>query len=213
MMLPDHGLYAITDCRNLSTDELIIKTELILRSGASMLQYRNKADDLPGREYQALHLQQLCHNYSVPFIINDDINLAQKINADGVHLGQNDQPCDIARNILGPDCIIGISCYNEIKQAFAAEASGANYIAFGAFFPTTSKSSTSVATTALLSQARQQLNLPVVAIGGITPENGKELVQAGADFLAVISGIYEAVDPALATRAYVNLFDYKRVQL
>lgn len=212
MILPDHGLYVITDCRNLTTDELITKTALILQSGISMLQYRNKTANLPVREYQALQLQQLCHNYSVPFIVNDDIKLAQKINADGVHLGRDDQACDNARKILGPDYIIGISCYNKIKLALAAETSGANYIAFGAFFPTTSKSVTSIATTALLTQAKQQLNLPVVAIGGITPEKGKKLVQAGADFLAVISSIYEAPDPVMATRAYLNLFDDKQKQ-
>ena len=212
MMLPEHGLYAITDSRNLTTAELIAKTALILQSGANMLQYRNKTDNLHNREYQALQLQQLCHDYSVPFIINDDLKLAQKINADGIHLGRDDQTCEIARKILGPECIIGISCYNKIKLALAAELSGATYIAFGAFFPTTSKPDTSVATTALLSQARQQLNLPIVAIGGITPENGKKLVQAGADFLAVISGIYEAPDPALATRAFLNLFNSKQEQ-
>lgn len=210
MKLPDHGLYAITDCRNLTADNLHKKTELILQAGVTMLQYRNKTGSLYIRESQAVRIQRLCHDYAVPFIINDDIKLAQKINADGVHLGQDDQPCETARKILGPDYIIGISCYNKIKLALAAEKSGANYIAFGAFFPTTSKSATSVATTAILSKARQHLNLPIVAIGGITPENGKELVQAGADFLAVISGIYEAADPALATRAYLNLFDNKR---
>lgn len=210
MTLPDYGLYIITDCQNLATDELIKKTESILRSGATMLQYRNKTDKLSTKVVQATKLQQLCRDYSVPFIINDDIRLAQKINADGVHLGQDDKNCAVTRKILGPDYIIGISCYDEIRLALEAETSGANYIAFGAFFPTTSKSATSVATTALLRQAKQQLKLPIVAIGGITPENGKELIHAGADFLAVISGVYEAADPAMATRAYLKLFDCKR---
>lgn len=212
MKLPDHGLYAITDCHNLTTGELLKKTELILKSGAKILQYRNKNGNTLDRESLAVQLQLLCHDYSIPFIINDDVKLANKIKADGVHLGRDDQSCKSARNILGPEYIIGISCYNNIKLAHEAEQSGANYIAFGAFFPTTSKPDTSVATTALLSHARQRLNLPVVAIGGITPENGKELVQAGADFLAVISGIYESADPALATRAYLNLFDCKQEQ-
>jgi len=207
MILPDHGLYAITDCRNICTDALIAKTALILQAGAAMLQYRNKTDNSSVREVQAVQLQQLCHKYSVPFIINDDINLVLKINADGVHLGRDDSACETARKILGADHIIGISCYNNIKLALAAETEGANYVAFGAFYPTTSKSSTSVATTALLNQAKQQLKLPVVAIGGITPENGKKLVHAGADFLAVISGIYEVPDPAKATQEYLNLFD------
>jgi thiamine-phosphate pyrophosphorylase len=210
MTLPDYGLYVITDCENLTHDELIKKTESILQSGAAMLQYRNKKDKLSTKEIQAIKLQQLCRDYSVPFIINDDIRLAQKINADGVHLGRDDKNCKVSRKILGPDYIIGITCYNEIGLALEAVISGANYVAFGAFFPTTSKSATSVATTALLRQAKQQLQLPIVAIGGITPENGKELIHAGADFFAVISGVYEAADPAIATRAYLKLFDCTR---
>ena len=209
MKLPDHGLYAITDCLNLTTDELLEKTGLILNAGATMLQYRNKNENSRSREAQAIRLQQLCHNYAKPFIINDDMELAQKINADGVHLGRGDQSCEMARKILGPDYIIGISCYNDIELAISAEKSGANYIAFGAFFPTTSKSSTTGATTELLHYAKQRLNIPVAAIGGITPENGKILVQAGADFLAVISGLYAVADPGAASRAYSNLFDKK----
>ena len=209
MKLPDHGLYAITDCQNLTTDELLNKTRLILKAGAIMLQYRNKNDNPHTREEQAIRLQQLCHDHATAFIINDDLELAQKINADGVHLGRDDQSCAMARKVLGPDYIIGISCYNDIELAISAEKSGANYIAFGAFFPTTSKSSTTGATTELLHYAKQRLNIPVAAIGGITPENGKILVQAGADFLAVISGLYAVADPGAASRAYSNLFDKK----
>jgi thiamine-phosphate pyrophosphorylase len=208
--IPDYGLYAITDCKNLSTDNLIEKTELILQSGAKMLQYRNKLDKLSIKEFQAIQLQHLCHKYKIPFIINDDINLAQKIRADGVHLGRNDKNCKEARILLGPDYIIGVSCYNELNRAVEAELSGASYIAFGAFFPTKSKRSKSRATTALLKLARQKLALPIVAIGGITPENGKKLLRAGADFIAAISGIYEATNPVIATRAYHDLFNFKQ---
>ena len=207
MKLPDHGLYAITDCHTLNTGDLLKKTELILQSGANMLQYRYKTGNSADRESLAVQLQRLCHDYEIPFIINDDIKLAQKINADGIHLGRDDQSCETARNILGPGYIIGISCYNDTKLALAAAKAGANYIAFGAFFPTTSKSPTSEATIELLHYAKQHLNLPVVAIGGITPDNGKILVRAGADYLAVISGLYEAADPVTATQSYLSLFN------
>ena len=206
MKVPANGLYAITDCKNLDTEKLIGKTEQILQSGAAMLQYRNKYDDFTVRESQARQLKILCGKYNTPFIINDDIVLASAINADGVHLGKDDTSCEQARALFGQQMIIGISCYNDLNRAIAAEKTGANYIAFGACFPTSTKKNTTRAGPVLIHEAKQKLELPVVAIGGITPENGKLLVDAGADFLAVISGVYSQDDPAATTRSYVKLF-------
>ncbi len=208
-LLPAKGLYAITDCENLTTEQLVHKTEQILRTGAAMLQYRNKYDDFTVRESQAGQLQMLCGKYNVPFIINDDIELASAINADGVHLGKDDHNCEQARALFGQQKIIGISCYNDLNRAMAAESMGASYIAFGAFFPTQTKNNTVKAGPELIREAKQRLKLPVVAIGGITPENGKSLIDAGADFLAVISGIYGPADPAQVMQSYITLFNNK----
>lgn len=205
-LLPAKGLYAITDCEKLATELLISKTEQILRSGAAMLQYRNKYDDFVTRESQAGKLKILCDKYNVPFIINDDIELAAAINADGVHLGKDDHSCEQAVALFGGQKIIGISCYNDLGRAMAAENTGASYIAFGAFFPTNTKKDTVRADPELIREAKQRFKLPVVAIGGITPENGKLLIDAGADFLAVISGIYSRDVTETAFRSYVNLF-------
>lgn len=206
-LLPAKGLYAITDCENLTTELLINKTKQILRSGAAMLQYRNKYDDFAVRESQARELKILCGKYNVPFIINDDIELASAINADGVHLGKDDRSCEQARALFGQQMIIGISCYNDLNRAMAAENTGASYIAFGAFFPTNTKNNTVRAGPELIQEAKQRLKLPVVAIGGITPENGKLLIDAGADFLAVAGGIYGPADPAQIMQSYITLFN------
>lgn len=209
--LPGKGLYAITDNLNLTTGELIDKTEQILGNGAVMLQYRNKDRDPAIRQSQAASLQKLCRRFNVPFIVNDDIELARTINADGVHLGRDDTSCRKARIMLGPASIIGISCYNDLERALVMEHSGASYVAFGAFFPTRTKTDTVKADPELLQTAKQKLTLPIVAIGGITPENGNALIDAGADFLAVVGGLYAAADAAVATRNYVRLFnEYER---
>lgn len=205
--LPGKGLYAIADDLNLTSDELLEKTEQILDNGTVMLQYRNKDRDPALRQSRAASLQKLCRRFNVPFIVNDDIELARILNADGVHLGRNDTACRKARIMLGPASIIGISCYNDLERALVMEHSGASYVAFGAFFPTRTKTDPVKAEPELLRTAKQKLTLPIVAIGGITPENGRTLIEAGADFLAVISGLYAAADSAVATRNYVRLFN------
>jgi len=205
--LPFKGLYAITDCVNLNTEQLIYKTELILQAGVAMLQYRNKHDDNSVRESQAHELKILCDKFNVPFIINDDIELALAVHADGIHLGQADADSEKIRASSDQRMIIGISCYNDLDRAVTAENKGASYIAFGAFFPTLTKHNTVKAEPELIRKAKQQLELPVVAIGGITPENGGALIDTGADFLAVVSGIYGADDPVHAVRSYLKLFN------
>ena len=199
------GIYAITDCENITADELLSKTESILSVGIALFQYRNKSEDQKNKRTLAIALQSLCQQYKTPFIVNDDLKLAKEITADGIHLGQHDTDIDTARGVLG-DKIIGISCYNDFNRAIIAEKSGADYIAFGSFFPSTTKPDAAKANIELIIKSKEKFNIPVVAIGGITPENGKQLINAKVDFLAVINGIYSSEDAATSTLAYNNLF-------
>ena len=205
-MLSDRGIYAITDCANTTEQELLGKSEAILKTGVSLFQYRNKSSNQHKKKKLAQELQSLCHQYNTPFIVNDDVSLARDISADGVHLGKDDDDISLARKTLGSR-IIGISCYNDINRAIEAEKADADYIAFGAFFPSVTKPDAKHADVELVTQAKSQLSIPVVAIGGITPENGKQLVDANIDYLAVISGLYSASDTIGATQSYNDLFE------
>lgn len=199
------GSYAITDCENLTIDDLINKSEAILNVGVSLFQYRNKETNPKKKKELAEKLHLLCQQYNTPFIVNDDVALAKDIKADGVHLGQDDEGIDSARKILGAK-IIGISCYNDIELAIVAERSGTDYVAFGSFFPSVTKPDAKKASIELLKKAKTSLTIPIVAIGGITPENGKQLINANVDYLAIISGLYSATDTVSATKAYKHLF-------
>lgn len=207
MRLELKGLYAITDTEHLSSEIMLTKTEEILRAGTKLLQYRNKQADQNTRLTEAKQLVDLCKQFSVPLIINDDITLAIKINADGIHLGKTDLSIADARERLGNNAIIGCSCYNDMDRASDAVNAGADYIAFGAFFSSPSKPDAVHAKPEIIGRAKQQFDLPVVAIGGITPENGQPLIDAGADMLAVISGLYASESPFNTTIKYVNLFN------
>ncbi len=200
------GLYAITDTANLSSEIMLTRTEEILRAGANLLQYRNKQADENTRITEAEQLRELCRQFSVPLIINDDIALAVQIGADGVHLGKTDSTIADARKRLGDKAMIGCSCYNNLDRAQQAAKSGADYIAFGAFFPSPTKPDAAHATPDIIQTAKQKFKLPVVAIGGITPENGRSLIDAGADMLAVISGIYASKTPFNTATKYIDLF-------
>jgi len=200
------GLYAITDTANLSSEIMLTRTEEILRAGANLLQYRNKQADENTRITEAEQLRELCRQFSVPLIINDDIALAVQIGADGVHLGKTDSTIADARKRLGDKAMIGCSCYNNLDRAQQAAKSGADYIAFGAFFPSPTKPEAAHATPDIIQTAKQKFKLPVVAIGGITPENGQSLIDAGADMLAVISGIYASKTPFNTATKYIDLF-------
>jgi len=204
--MPDHGLYAITDCENNSVIDLLKKTEEILSAGAVILQYRNKTTNQEEKKKLAEELNLLCKNFNVAFIINDDILLAKEIKADGIHLGGQDTTVNSARDILG-NVIVGISCYNNLDRAIKAQEAGADYIAFGSFYLSQTKPDAKRANIDLITQAKSEFKLPIVAIGGITPENGKALINAGADFLAVISGLYAPTNTANVTKAYINLFN------
>ena len=199
------GLYAITDCENTPADKLLSVTESILKAGVIILQYRDKSGDQSRREYEATELQKLCQRHDCLFVINDDVRLAKSINSDGVHLGSGDCDYETARNALGAEAIIGISCYNRIAPAIDAEAGGADYVAFGSFHPTTSKQNTVAAEPKIIKEAKEKISLPVVAIGGITPANCAPLIEHGVDLLAAISSIYQAEDPYSAALEFNRL--------
>ncbi len=204
MRFPSSGIYAITQTDGKTSNTIIEEVSAALRGGISILQYRDKnpLDAI----YVAKELATLCKHYKVPFIINDNIDLALQIAADGVHLGKDDGTIFEARNRLGSHAIIGVSCYDDLDFAHKAEASGVDYVAFGRFFPSTSKPLVAPAQIKTLQQAKIRLKLPIVAIGGILPENGGQLLNAGANVLAVIGGIFES-NPQSSVQAYLNLFN------
>ncbi|HEX7803641.1 MAG TPA: thiamine phosphate synthase [Pseudoxanthomonas sp.] len=202
------GLYLITP-DEAETARLLERTAPLLAAGATWLQYRNKNAGQALRHEQATALQALCAEAGVPLIVNDDVRLAKAVGAAGVHLGEDDGDMAAARVLLGAGAIIGASCYDQLSLAQAAVAAGADYVAFGAFFPTRSKTGTRRAGPELLTQAAS-LGVPRVAIGGITPDNARSLVQAGADLVAVISGVYDAADPVAAVHAYLQCFNPAR---
>lgn len=199
---PLRGLYAVTPDWPDSA-RLLAVTETILAAGCRLLQYRNKAASACHREEQAVALRGLTRRFGARLIINDDLALARFVEADGVHLGEDDGDLAEARAALGPSGVLGASCYQSAERAERALAAGADYIAFGAFYPSPSKPGALRAEPALLTPRR---GAPVCAIGGITPDNAAPLIAAGADLLAVISALYEAPDPAAAARHFITLF-------
>jgi thiamine-phosphate pyrophosphorylase len=199
------GIYAITD-PVLCGDDLINNVRAAIEGGIRILQYRNKQASHNVQHEEATRLLALCRQHDVLFIVNDDINLASDINADGVHLGQKDRALIEAREHLGQNKIIGISCNNRFDYALAAQQQGADYIAFGRFFSSMTKPQAPQAEIELLLRGKRELHLPIVAIGGITADNGRQLIEAGADMLAVIHGIFGQADVRLAAQRYAELF-------
>ncbi len=199
---PARGLYAITDGPRA---DLRAAVEAALKGGAAIVQYRDKSGDGIRRHAEAAELLALCRRFGAPLIVNDDVQLAAAIGADGVHLGERDGDLDSARIRLGATAIIGVSCYDSIDRARQLSAAGADYLAFGAFFPSPTKPLARRAHVDLLRDAKS-LGLPLVAIGGITPDNAQPLIDAGADYVAAISGVFAAADRAVAARRYANLF-------
>lgn len=181
------GIYAITPDRPID----LAKIASILSNGVGLLQYRTKTKDKTLKYQEAKAIKQLCAQYQTPLIINDDVNLCLAINANGVHLGKNDTSIELARKKLGSTKIIGISCYNQINLAKQAQAQGADYVAFGCLFTSNTKPEAKPCALSVITQAKQQLNLPIVGIGGITKKNIIQVQQAGADAWAMVSGIFE----------------------
>ena len=207
---PIKGLYAITPDER-DTAEMLRKVRLALLGGARVLQYRNKAADAALRLEQARALREITHEFSVPLIINDDVLLAQQVGADGVHLGGDDGSAVAARAQSGSGMIIGVSCYNRLALAHQAIQQGADYVAFGSFFASPVKPDAVAASTDLLRQARREIALPIVAIGGITAGNCAQLLEAGANALAVISAVFSAADIRDAARKFSN-FNYPEIR-
>ncbi|HEX9627709.1 MAG TPA: thiamine phosphate synthase [Acidiferrobacterales bacterium] len=200
------GLYAIADPGCLAAESLPAAVEQALAGGAALIQYRDKLSDAGTRRRLAERLAELCRRLGAPFIVNDDPDLAAAVGADGVHLGRDDPDLASARRALGPRALIGVSCYNDLARAEAATALGADYVAFGSFYASGVKPQAVRAEPELLRAAKRRIAVPLVAIGGITPENGAALIDAGAGALAVISGVFAAADVRAAAARYAALF-------
>lgn len=202
------GLYAITpDALCAEPARLGVAVAAALAGGARLIQYRDKRNAAPDRARLAAELLALCRRHGARLIINDDVELARASGADGVHLGAADMPLREARQRLGDDAIIGVSCANQLERARAAQDGGASYAAFGRFFPSRTKPGAPQAEPALLRQARSALDIPLCAIGGVTPDNAGILIAAGADLVAAVEGVFGAADIAAVARAYARRFD------
>lgn len=204
-MQPPRGVYAITP-DEADTARLLARVAPVLAAGITWLQYRNKAADAALRREQACAVLDACRAAGVPLIINDDWRLAAALGADGAHVGEHDGQIAQARAALGAGALVGASCYDDLQRARDAVRAGASYVAFGAFHPSTTKPGARRATPALLRDAAG-LGVPRVAIGGIDAGNARAAIDAGADLVAVISGIFEAAEPAQAVRALRACFD------
>jgi thiamine-phosphate pyrophosphorylase len=205
MKLPRAGLYALTP-DDLHDRALEDKVRAVIDGGAVMVQYRQKGVAPGTALVRARALQSLCHDSGVPFIINDDCALAVAIGAAGVHLGREDVAMAAARRLLGPDAIIGASCYDSLDLARAAVAAGASYVAFGSVFASPTKPAAVQVPLAVIAQAHSELSVPICAIGGISAVNAPDVVAAGASLLAVISDVFGAADPRAAAQRYQPLF-------
>ncbi|ODV10296.1 MAG: thiamine-phosphate diphosphorylase [Rhodanobacter sp. SCN 68-63] len=200
--LPRNGIYAITDGQ---PHRLIERSEQALAGGVAMIQYRDLSDDHPRRLAEATALAALCVRYGRPLIIDHDIALARAVGAAGVHLSQADGGPSAVRAVLGANAIVGVSCYASPELATAAARAGASYVSFGAFFPSPTKPDAGRAPLDLLRQTAA-LGIARVAIGGITPDNGRLLIDAGADFIATVSALYGASDTRAAAVDMAALF-------
>ncbi len=184
------GLYAITNETLMPENRFLSMAEAAISSGISVLQYRDKSANFAKKLRQATALKKLCNKHNVIFIINDDVELTKKTNADGIHIGKNDLTLENIRKQLGSKKIIGVSCYNQLSLAEAAATAGADYIAFGSFFGSSIKPDAPKASIDLIASFKKTHNTPLCCIGGITSENCHSLTDAGADMVAVISDIF-----------------------
>lgn len=200
-----HGLYLVTPDWD-DTRKLLEATELALKGGIALLQYRHKTADAAQRQEQAECLQALCRSYQVPFIINDHVDLCMSLDADGIHVGGTDKSVAEVRKLIGPDKILGSSCYGDLQLALSAQAAGASYVAFGGFYPSKVKKYPVTTPPTIVSDWKAQGKVPSVVIGGMTKENSASLVQNGADMVAAISSVYLAGDPQRAVQEFNALF-------
>lgn len=207
-MRPLDGLYLVSPDSD-DSERLLEQVGCALDHGARILQYRNKSRDTALRLWQAGLLASMARSRGVTFVVNDDVELARIVGADGVHLGRDDGDIAAARAVLGSEAVVGISCYNSLDLARQAAADGASYVAFGAVFPSGTKPGAVAAPLSLFADSAA-LGLPRVAIGGITVDNAAQVVAAGADAIAVIGGVFAAPDIAAASRQLAALFTHPR---
>lgn len=200
------GLYAITDPLLTPGDQVLSAAEAALRGGARLLQYRDKPAGAATRRHRAARLALLCQEYGALFIVNDDAALAAEVEADGVHLGQSDGALRAARLLLGPNKLIGVSCHGRLELAGRAAADGANYLALGRFFDSHTKPGAPPASLETLARARRRFDLPLVAIGGVNPHNARQLIDAGADAVAVVHALFGGADIEAEARRLAGLF-------
>ncbi len=205
------GVYAITP-ETADTERLLAQVEAALAGGVAAVQYRDKSGDVARRHEQASELVALCRRFKVPLIVNDDLRLADLCDADGVHLGRDDGSLREARIILGKGKFIGASCYQSLELALAAQAGGADYVAFGSFFASPTKPAAPRASLDLLREAAPLIHTPLVAIGGITLANAPQLLDAGADCLAVLSALFETPDIRASAHDLNQLFEVESEQ-
>ena len=204
--LPRRGLYAITAAADTDPHRLAARVAAAIDGGAAMIQYRAKDRREDERHTAATLLLDVCRARRTPLIVNDDPALAAGIGADGVHVGRGDGDVRSARRIIGDRGIVGVSCYDRLDLALAATGQGAAYVAFGSFFASPTKPHAVPAPVRLLSAAHEKLDVPIVAIGGVTARNGAALIEAGADFIAAIDGVFGGDDVEHAARGYAALF-------
>lgn len=200
------GLYAVTPDEQ-DTDVLLAKVEAALQGGINILQYRNKQANHKLLTQQAQAILPLCRQYNVPLIINDSVKLCLTLDADGIHIGAEDGNLSEVRTRLGPNKILGASCYNRFDLALTAQQAGADYVAFGACFASTTKPNAPIASLDLFKLAQAQLHIPTVAIGGIMLTNVLQAIDAGASAIAVINAIFNSSDVKLSTQQFAQLFD------
>jgi thiamine-phosphate pyrophosphorylase len=200
------GLYVITDTKLIPRHRFVETVEAAVRGGATMVQLREK--DTPQEEVIRLgrELLAVTRRYGALLIINDHPTVAKAIGADGAHVGREDPLVSEARALLGPEAIIGASCYGDVTRAVAAEQEGADYVAFGTPFPSPTKAKRTDISLGIFQQAKQRVHVPVFAIGGITIDNVRQVIDAGADGIAVVSGVFAAADVEAAARALARLF-------
>jgi thiamine-phosphate pyrophosphorylase len=205
------GVYAITP-ETADTGRLLAQVDAALAGGVAAVQYRDKSGDVARRHEQASELAALCRRYGVPLIVNDDLRLADLAGADGVHLGRDDGSLREARIVLGPGKFVGASCYQSLDLALAAQAAGADYVAFGSFFASPTKPAAPRAPLDLLRAAAPAVHVPLVAIGGVTLASAPQLLDAGADSIAVLSALFDAADVRAAAHDLNQLFETESEQ-
>ena len=199
------GLYIVTPDWD-DTARLLAVSEQALQGGAALLQYRHKTADAALRQEQAEALLALCRRYQRPFIVNDYVELCLALDADGIHVGGTDASVAEVRAQVGPDKIVGASCYGDLALAHAAQRAGASYVAFGGFYPSRVKKYPVTTPVDIVTRSKAEIALPNVVIGGMTQDNAVPLIAAGADMVAAISSVYLAEDPVAAARSFAVLF-------